>query len=86
MLAHYILESTCYDGNTRLSNGGYGSLNNGRYFSIGRPEICTDGDYIPVCGDIDNDEAITLCGSIDYSRLGMFYSGIEIHVGLQLIY
>ena len=58
----------------RLSNGGEGYLNNGRSFSIGRPEICTDGDYVPVCGDIDSVEAITFCGNINFDRTGMLYS------------
>ena len=72
-----ILDSTCYDGATRLSNGGQGYLNDGRSFSIGRPEICTDGDYIPVCGDIDDREIITFCGSTTYNRFGILvYSSI----------
>lgn len=58
-----ILEPPCYDGQTRLSNGGYGYLNDDRSFSIGRPEICTDNEYLPVCGGIGNTEAISFCGN-----------------------
>ena len=71
----YIVESACSDGDTRLSNGGEGYLNTGRSFSIGRPEICTDGDYIPVCGYIDDVEAITFCASTS-DRYGMFMHDI----------
>ena len=68
----YILEPTCYEGQTRLSNGGYGYLNyDSKSFSIGRPEICIDSEFVPVCGDIDDVAAITFCGSTE-SKYGTF--------------
>ena len=51
-----------------LASRGYGHFFNGSSFSIGRPQLCSMNEYIPVCASISEDEATVIC----YSSEGQY--------------
>ena len=68
---------SCDNGYTSLASRGYGYFFNGSSFSIGRPQLCFMGEYVPVCTSISEDEATVIC----YSSEGKYG---ELNQGLFL--
>ena len=63
-------------GGSQLADRGYGTFSNGTEFSIGRPEICYNNSYIPVCeSNLTQEEAITFCSSSE-GRYGALTSPV----------
>ena len=54
---------SCDNGSTSLASRGYGYFFNGSSFSIGRPQLCSMNEYVPVCTSISEDEATVICYS-----------------------
>ena len=69
---------SCAYGYTSLASHGYGYFFNGSSFSIGRPQLCSMNEYVPVCTSISEDEATVICYSSEgqYGELnqGLFLS------------
>ena len=59
---------SCDNGSASLASRGYGYFFNGSGFSIGRPQLCSMGEYVPVCTSISEDEATVIC----YSSEGQY--------------
>ena len=55
----------CYNGQTRLVNN-YTTLDGIYIYINGTVEVCVDGQYVPICGDIASDIATRACHSILY--------------------
>ena len=59
---------SCDNGSASLASRGYGYFFNGSSFSIGRPQLCSMGEYVPLCTYITEDEATMIC----YSSQGQY--------------
>ena len=59
---------SCFNGSASLASRGYGYFFNGSGFSIGRPQLCSVNEYVPVCTSISEDEATVIC----YSSEGQY--------------
>ena len=70
---------TCYNGSASLASRGYGYFFNGSSFSIGRPELCSVNEYVPLCTFITEDEATVIC----YSSQGQYG---ELNQGLFIFF
>ena len=63
----FDIDSVCSEGQVRLVNQGYGTFSNGSSVSVGRPEICINGSYAPVCQAALNEELLEyLCYNHNY--------------------
>lgn len=60
-------QPSCYG--SRLTDRGYGSFSNGTSFTIGRPEVCVNNSFVPVCESVTHEEAILVCNDAE-SRYG----------------
>ena len=49
----------------QLADRGYGAFFNGTYFTVGRPEICVNNSYLPICESVTQEEAIILCSVLE---------------------
>ena len=47
-----------------LAERGYGAFFNGTSFYVGRPQACVNGSRAPICGSLNQEEAVLLCTNI----------------------
>ena len=72
------------NGYTSLASRGHGHLFNGSSFSIGRPQLCSMGEYIPMCTSISEDEATVICYSSEgkYGELNLILLNIMLQISV----
>lgn len=66
----------CPDGVVRLGGMVYVNLNNGTSITIGRPEVCKYGTYVPICSDELNQLSERICnhfGTFDSKCISSLY-------------
>ena len=79
---------SCFNGSASLASRGYGYFFNGSGFSIGRPQLCSVNEYVPVCTSISEDEATVICYSSEgqYGELnqGLFFPVNYMKVDIEI--
>ena len=73
-----VEDDSCDNGYTGLASRGNGHFFNGSHFSIGRPQLCSMNEYVPVCTSISEDEATVICYSSEgkYGELNLILLNI----------
>ena len=66
-----VVPPPCNDGSIQSAELGQGNYPNGTQISIRQPEICSNGDYVPVCQDgLGVDASIGIC-AVQFGYFGM---------------